>query len=51
MKGYGGFIMPSADLVKKDLEALGTAGQEEILNYLEEVMVILFSRTSIVNKV
>lgn len=26
--------------VKKDLDALGTTGQEEILNYLEEVIVL-----------
>lgn len=29
--------MPSVESVKKDLEALGTTGQEEILAYLEEV--------------
>ena len=31
--------MPSVASVKKDLEALGTMGQEEILNYLEEVII------------
>jgi hypothetical protein len=28
MKSYGGIIMPSVESVKKDLEALGTTGQE-----------------------
>lgn len=32
MKDYGGLIMPSVASVKKDLEALGITGQEEILN-------------------
>jgi len=32
--------MPSVASVKKDLDALGTTGQEEILNYLEEVIVL-----------
>ena len=40
MKDYGGLIMPSVASVKKDLEALGTTGQEELLNYLEEVIVL-----------
>lgn len=32
--------MPSVASIKKDLEALRTKGQEEILNYLEEVIVL-----------
>jgi len=39
MKDYGGLIMPSVESVKMDLEALGTTGQEEILAYLEQVIV------------
>gem|GEM_PF-4672855 len=31
--------MPSVESVKMDLEALGTTGQEEILAYLEQVIV------------
>lgn len=32
--------MPSVDSLKNDLEALGIAEQEEILNYLEDVLVL-----------
>jgi hypothetical protein len=32
--------MPTVESVKNDIEALGTAGQEEILHYLEEVFVL-----------
>lgn len=32
--------MPSVEFVKIDLEHLGTTGQEEILNYLEEAIVL-----------
>lgn len=51
MKDYGGLIMPSVASVKKDLEALGTTGQEEILNYLEEVIVLGSFATEVTNEV
>lgn len=43
--------MPSVASVKKDLEALGTTGQEEILNYLEEVIVLGSFATEVTNEV
>ena len=51
MKDYGGLIMPSVASVKKDLEALGTTAQEEILNYLEEVIVLGSFATEVTNEV
>ena len=41
--------MPSVASVKKDLETLGTAGQAEILNYLEEVIVLGSFATEVTN--
>jgi transposase-like protein len=43
--------MPSVESVKRDLEALGTRGQEEILNYLEEVIVLGSFATEVTNEV
>lgn len=43
--------MPSVASVKKDLDALGTTGQEEILNYLEEVIVLGSFATEVTNEV
>lgn len=43
--------MPTIESVKKDIEALGTAGQEEILQYLEEVFVLGSFATEVTNEV
>ena len=51
MNDYGGLIMPSVESVKMDLEALGTTGQEEILAYLEEVIVLGSFATEVTNEV
>ena len=51
MKDYEGLIMPSVASVKKYLEVLGTTGQEDILNYLEEVIVLGSFATEVTNKV
>ncbi|EKQ57245.1 MULTISPECIES: hypothetical protein [unclassified Clostridium] len=43
--------MPTVESVKNDIEALGTAGQEEILHYLEEVFVLGSFATEVTNEV
>lgn len=43
--------MPTVESVKIDIEALGTAGQEEILRYLEEVFVLGSFATEVTNEV
>lgn len=43
--------MPTIESVKKDIEALRTAGQEEILHYLEEVFVLTSFATEVTNEV
>lgn len=43
--------MPTIESVKNDIEALGTAGQEEILHYLEEVFVLGSFATEVTNEV
>lgn len=43
--------MPTVESVKKDIEALGTAGKEEILQYLEEVFVLGSFATEVTNEV
>lgn len=43
--------MPTVESVKKDVEALGTAGKEEILQYLEEVFVLGSFATEVTNEV
>jgi transposase-like protein len=43
--------MPSVESVKRDLEALGARGQEQILNYLEEVLVLGSFATEITDEV
>ncbi len=43
--------MPTIESVKKDIEALVTAGQEEMLHYLEEVCVLGSFATEITNEV
>lgn len=43
--------MPTVESVKKDLESLGTEEQEEILNYLEEIMVLASYAAEITNEV
>lgn len=48
---YGGLIMPTVESVKKDIESLGTAGKEEILQYLEEVFVLGSFATEVTNEV
>jgi hypothetical protein len=41
----------TVESVKNDIAALGTAGQEEILNYLEEVFVLCTFATEVINEV
>lgn len=43
--------MPSVESVKKALEALDITGQEQILNYLEEVIVLGSYATEVTNEV
>jgi transposase-like protein len=43
--------MPTVESVKHDIDALGTAGKEEILNYLEEVFVLGSFATEVTNEV
>ncbi|MGH4120588.1 transposase [Clostridium sp.] len=43
--------MPSVESVKMDLEALGTTGQEEILAYLEEVIILGSFATEVTTEV
>ena len=43
--------MPSVELIKRDIQALGTAGKEELLNYLEEVVILSSFATEVTNKV
>jgi transposase-like protein len=43
--------MPTVESVKMDIEALGTAGKEEILQYLEEVFVLGSFATEVTNEV
>jgi len=43
--------MPSVESIKRDIQALGTAGQEQILNYLEEVVVLGSFATEVTNEV
>ncbi|SMC19690.1 hypothetical protein SAMN02745134_00905 [Clostridium acidisoli DSM 12555] len=43
--------MPTVESVKHDIHALGTAGKEEILNYLEEVFVLGSFATEVTNEV
>jgi len=43
--------MPTVESVKNDIEASGTAGQEEILHYLEEVFVLGSFATEVTNEV
>ena len=43
--------MPSVESIKRDIHALGTAGKEEILNYLEEVVILGSFATEVTNEV
>ncbi len=43
--------MPTVESVKHDIDALGIAGKEEILNYLEEVFVLGSFATEVTNEV
>jgi transposase-like protein len=43
--------MPSVESVKRDLESLGAMGQEQILNYLEEILVLGSFATEIADEV
>lgn len=43
--------MPTVESVKHDIDALGTTGKEEILNYLEEVFVLGSFATEVTNEV
>lgn len=40
IKDYGDLNVPSVESIKRDIQALGAAGKEEILNYLEEVVIL-----------
>lgn len=51
MNDYGGHFMSTVESVKNDTEALGTAGQEEILHYLEEVFALGSFATEVTNEV
>ncbi|MBL4937800.1 IS1595 family transposase [Clostridium sp. YIM B02515] len=43
--------MPSVESIKRDIQTLGTAGQEEILNYLEEVIILGSFATEVTNEI
>ncbi|URZ03353.1 hypothetical protein CLAUR_033990 [Clostridium felsineum] len=43
--------MPSVESIKRDIQALGTSGKEEILNYLEEVVILCSFATEVTNEV
>ena len=43
--------MPNVESIKRDIQTLGTAGKEEILNYLEEVVILGSFATEITNEV
>ncbi len=43
--------MPTVESVKKDIESLGTAGKEQILQYLEEIFVLGSFATEFTNEV
>lgn len=42
--------MPSVESITSDIQTLGTAGQEKILNYLEEVIVLGSYATEVTNE-
>lgn len=43
--------MSNVESIKRDIQALGTAGKEELLNYLEEVVILGSFATEIINYV
>lgn len=43
--------MPNVELIKREIQSLGTIEQEEILNYLEEMIVLGSASTEVVNEV
>jgi len=43
--------MPSVESIIKDIRTLGTSGQQKILNYLEEVIILGSYATEVTNEV